>query len=94
MMIILINGSYRRSGITAAALHMIEEGFNEKGIKTLFYDLGDISMSHCTGYSSCYKTGHCCINDDAERISERIAEPYYASSSISSKRNGHCAKHF
>ena len=74
MKVILINGSYRKSGITAAALHMIEAELNEKGVETTLYNLGEISMSHCMGCCACYKTGRCCIKDDAERISEMIAE--------------------
>ncbi|MBR6258432.1 MAG: flavodoxin family protein [Lachnospiraceae bacterium] len=74
MKVILINGSYRKGGITAAALHMIEADLNEKGVETAFYNLGEISMSHCMGCCTCYRTGHCGIKDDAERISEIIAE--------------------
>ncbi|MCR5119432.1 MAG: flavodoxin family protein [Lachnospiraceae bacterium] len=74
MRVIIINGSNRKNGITAAALHMIEAGLNEKGVETTFYNLGEINMSHCMGCCTCYKTGHCCIKDDAERISEMIAE--------------------
>ena len=74
MRVVIINGSYRKSGITAAALHMIEADLKEKGVETAFYNLGEISMSHCMGCCACYKTGHCVIKDDAERISELIAE--------------------
>ncbi len=74
MKVIIINGSYRKGGITAAALHMIEADLNEKGVETAFYNLGEISMSHCMGCCTCYRTGHCGIKDDAERISEIIAE--------------------
>ena len=31
-------------------------------------------MSHCTGCNYCYRTGHCCIEDDAELLSKRIEE--------------------
>lgn len=74
MKVVIINGSYRKSGITASALHLIEAGLKENGVETAFHDLGEISMSHCTGCCSCYKTGHCFMKDDAERISEQIAE--------------------
>ena len=74
MKIVIINGSYRKSGITATALHMMEAGLKEKGVETAFYNLGEINMSHCMGCCVCYKTGRCCIKDDAERISELIAE--------------------
>ena len=40
----------------------------------LFYNLGEMKMSHCTGCNYCYRTGHCCIEDDAELLSKRIEE--------------------
>ena len=40
----------------------------------LFYNLGEMKMSHCTGCNYCYRTGHCCMEDDAELLSKRIEE--------------------
>ena len=67
-------GSPRKNGVTAEALHMIENSLVAEGIDVEFCNLSDIKMAHCVGCCSCYKTGHCCINDDAEELSQRIAE--------------------
>jgi multimeric flavodoxin WrbA len=74
MKVIMINGSPRKNGVTAAVLHKIEKNLKDKGIDVEFYNLSDIEMFHCKGCCSCYRTGHCCIRDDAEILSERIAE--------------------
>ena len=74
MKVIIINGSPRKKGITAAYLHEIEQGLSAQGIEVMFYDLDAIKMTHCLGCCSCFQSGHCCINDDAERLSEQIAE--------------------
>ena len=73
MRIIIINGSPRVSGITAITLHMLEKELVNNGMEVGFYNLRETEMSHCLGCCSCYKTGHCCIRDDAEKISEEIA---------------------
>ena len=74
MQVLIINGSPRKNGVTAAVLHRIEENLRKVGIEVLFYNLGEMKMSHCTGCNYCYRTGHCCIEDDAELLSKRIEE--------------------
>ena len=74
MQVLIINGSPRKNGVTAAVLHRIEENLRGAGIEVLFYNLGEVKMSHCTGCNSCYRTGHCYMEDDAELLSKRIEE--------------------
>ena len=74
MQVLIINGSPRKNGVTAAVLHRIEENLRGAGIEVLFYNLGEMKMSHCTGCNYCYRTGHCCMEDDAELLSKRIEE--------------------
>ena len=74
MQVLIINGSPRKNGVTAAVLHRIEENLRKAGMDVLFYNLGEMQMSHCTGCNYCYRTGHCCIEDDAELLSKRIEE--------------------
>ena len=74
MKIVIINGSPRKNGVTAEALHMIESNLVNEDINVEFYDLSEINMSHCIGCCSCYTTGCCCIKDDAEKLSQIIAE--------------------
>ncbi len=74
MKVVMINGSPRKNGVTAEALRIIENKLVEEGIDVEFYNLSAINMSHCLGCCSCYKTGHCCISDDAEMLSQKISE--------------------
>ena len=74
MQVLIINGSPRKKGITAAVLHRIEENLRGAGIEVLFYNLGEMKMSHCTGCNYCSRTGHCCIEDDAALLSKRMEE--------------------
>ena len=74
MKVLLINGSPRNVGVTAKTLHAIEKELLEHGVDTEFVELGKIKMEHCIGCCSCYATGHCHIDDDAEELSEKIAK--------------------
>lgn len=70
MKIVIINGSPRKCGSTAYILHVIEKNLLQKGASVIFFDLSEQSITLCKGCCSCYKTGHCIINDDAEKISQ------------------------
>lgn len=74
MKVLIINGSPRKKGVTAKVLHRIEDNLMKYNIEVIFYNLGEINMSHCTGCQLCYKTGDCFMDDDAERLSKIISE--------------------
>ncbi len=74
MKILIINGSPRTKGVTATVLHMMEEELVSRGADVEFVNLSEIKMAHCLGCCGCYKNGHCCIDDDAEVLSVRIAD--------------------
>lgn len=74
MKVIIINGSPRNQGITATTLHVLEKELLDSDVEVDFVNLSEIEMAHCLGCCSCYRTGHCCIRDDAEKLSELIAE--------------------
>ncbi|MGN0244600.1 MAG: flavodoxin family protein [Lachnospiraceae bacterium] len=74
MNIVIINGSPRKKGATSSILHMIEEKlllYNDVNIE--YVDLCDLDIKSCSGCCSCYKTGKCYIEDDAEGLSHKIA---------------------
>ncbi|MGN0432772.1 MAG: flavodoxin family protein [Lachnospiraceae bacterium] len=74
MNIVIINGSPRKKGATSSILHMIEEKlllYNDVNIE--YVDLCDLNIKSCSGCCSCYKTGKCYIEDDAEGLSHKIA---------------------
>lgn len=74
MKVLIINGSPRKKGVTAKVLHLIEDNLTKNNIEVIFYNLGEINMSHCIGCQLCYKTGDCFMDDDAERLSKMIYE--------------------
>ena len=74
MKVLIFNGSPRNNGTTATVLHRIETELKKGDVEVDFYDLGSIEMSHCTGCCSCYRTGACCLSDDAEILSQKISE--------------------
>ena len=74
MKILIINGSPRVNGLTAGILHFLEKSLITQGADVEFYNLSELSMSQCRGCCACYTTGHCHMNDDAEKISHAIEE--------------------
>lgn len=73
MKIIIINGSPREKGLTSDILHVIEKRLLNKGAEVIFYNLDKLNMKQCCGCCSCYTTGKCIFNDDAENLSIEIA---------------------
>lgn len=73
MKIIIINGSPREKGLTSTILHTIEKRLITNGAEVLFYNLINLDMKQCCGCCSCYATGKCIFNDDAEKLSLEIA---------------------
>ena len=74
MKVLIFNGSPRSKGATSTVLHRIETELKKGDVEVDFYNLGSIGMSHCTGCCSCYRTGACCLSDDAEILSQKISE--------------------
>lgn len=74
MKIVIINGSPRINGLTAGILHALERNLIAQGADVEFFNLSELSMSQCRGCCSCYTTGHCHTNDDAEKLSGVIEE--------------------
>ena len=73
MKIVIVNGSPRTGGATAAILRSMEKELRKCGAEVEYYDLSLLTMSQCKGCCSCYSTGHCHINDDAEKLSLAIS---------------------
>ena len=74
MKILVINGSPRTNGLTASILHSMESELVQLGNDVEYVDLVGLDMKHCMGCCSCYKTGRCVMNDDAEILSEKIRQ--------------------
>ena len=74
MKIVIINASPRADGLTATILQGISKSLSDKNVDVYYYDLGRLSMAQCLGCCACYRSGHCVIDDDAEKISRAIAD--------------------
>lgn len=75
MNIVIINGSPRKNGATAKILHAMEQRLLQKENAAVeFVDISSLEMAPCKGCCFCYKTGHCFIKDDAEKLSDKIGE--------------------
>ncbi len=72
MKVIIINGSPRKNGATASILHTIEQRLMSLGTDVRYVNLSELDMKQCNGCCSCYKTGHCYLNDDAEQLANEI----------------------
>lgn len=74
MNIVVVNGSPRTSGVTAAILAELEKNLQTKeDVSIEHIDLSTKSILPCKGCSRCFKTGFCYIEDDAESISKSLA---------------------
>ena len=63
MKVLLLNGSPRANGNTAAALHEMEKIFNQEGVITETVHVGHKDIRSCIACGKCYETGKCVFND-------------------------------
>ena len=64
MKVLMINGSPRKDGNTAAALREMEKVFAEEGIETEILHIGNKPIRGCIACNACSQKG-CCVFDDA-----------------------------
>ncbi len=74
MKVLILNGSPRKEGNTARALSEMISVFNEEGVEVEYIQVGQLSVRGCTGCSSCFKLGHCVIDDEVNMLAEKLAE--------------------
>ena len=70
--VILLNGSPRPNGCTAAALAEMISVFEQEGIETKLYQLGGKDIRGCIACGSCGKTGKCVFNDLVNEVAEEF----------------------
>lgn len=61
--VLLINGSPRAGGCTAAALGEMINVFEAEGIETELVNIGGASIRGCAACGGCYETGRCVFDD-------------------------------
>ena len=74
MKVLMINGSPRAKGNTAAALAQMEAVFREEGIEVETVQVGHKAIRGCTACGQCYKEGKCVFDDGVNEISAKFAE--------------------
>lgn len=72
-MVLLLNGSPRKKGVTTTILKIIAEEARSAGAEVEWVDVNDLSMRPCIGCLKCRPDKKCILpRDDAHRIGELI----------------------
>ena len=88
MKVLMINGSPKAGGNTAAALGEMEKIFAQEGVETELIHVGNQVIRGCIGCGQCAEKGRCVFDDEVNRLAPKfeaaaglvIASPvYYAS---------------
>ena len=88
MKVLIINGSPRRNGNTAAALGEMEKVFSAEGVEYETVNIGSEPVRGCIACGSCEKNGKCAFDDAVNQTAPKfekadaliVASPvYYAS---------------
>ena len=74
MKVLLINGSPRANGNTAAALNEMAQVFAQEGVETQLLHIGQKDIRGCIACGSCHKTGKCVFDDAVNEIAPLFAE--------------------
>lgn len=72
MKVLMINGSPRTNGNTAAALKEMEQVFAENGIETEIVQIGKKDIRGCVACLSCAKTGKCVFDDAVNELAPKF----------------------
>lgn len=73
MKIVILNGSPRKSGNTAAVLKKLEEQLSEHNAVEVL-DISRLKLSPCMACDSCHSNGgHCVCPDDSAAVIKKIA---------------------
>ena len=73
MNVLIINGSPRNNGNTAAALRQMAEIFAAEGIETETVNLGNQAIRGCVGCGRCAELGKCVFDDQVNEIAPKFA---------------------
>ena len=74
MRVLLLNGSPRPNGNTAAALAEMEKIFVREGIETETVQLGSWPIRGCTACRYCHKGGKCVFDDGVNDLAAKLEE--------------------
>ena len=74
MKVLLINGSPRANGNTAAALGEMEKIFLEEGVEVEIIHVGHLPIRGCIACGQCRKLGKCVFDDLVNEVAPKLAE--------------------
>ena len=74
MKVLLVNGSSRENGCTAAALAEVARALRESGVDTETFFIGNKPLPDCIACRKCAQTGKCVFDDAANELAARAAE--------------------
>ena len=74
MKVLLLNGSPRVGGNTAAALKEMETVFAQEGIETETVQIGNWPIRGCTACRYCHKEGKCVFDDGVNELADKLKE--------------------
>ena len=74
MKVLLLNGSPKANGNTAAALAEMVKIFGEEGIEAEVVQVGHLGIRGCIACGSCHKTGKCVYDDVVNEIADKFRE--------------------
>lgn len=72
MKVLMLNGSPRKNGNTALALHEMEKVFLAEGIECEIVEIGSKSIRGCIACGGCSATGKCVFDDVVNQVAEKF----------------------
>ncbi len=73
MKVLLLNGSPRPNGNTAAALREMEQVFAQEGVETELVHVGGQAIRGCIGCGKCWEKGRCVFDDLVNETAPKFA---------------------
>jgi multimeric flavodoxin WrbA len=74
MKVLMLNGSPRKNGNSAIALHEMEQIFQAEGIETELVQVGNQPIRGCIACNSCARTGKCVFDDLVNETAPKLAD--------------------
>ena len=74
MKVLMINGSPHAKGNTYIALHEMEKVFEQEGIETEIFHIGNQAVRGCIACGSCVKNGKCIFSDAVNEAAPKFEE--------------------
>ena len=72
MKVLMLNGSPKDTGNTAAALREMKAELESEGIEVEYVHVGNLAVRGCTGCASCFRVGKCAIDDIVNELAQKL----------------------